>query len=294
MKYAVTGATGFVGSNLIRTLVEKGHEVTAVVRPSSKPGAINGVPVVTYDRTAESLIQGFAGRSFDLVFHVASLFLAEHQSSDIEGLVASNVLFGTHLLEAMSKSKIPFLVNTGTNWQNYHSAADRPSCLYAATKQAFEAIVSFYTDAEPVRAITLRLTDTYGPGDKRIKLFHHLHQAAQTGKSLAMSAGQQKLDLIFIQDAISAYLQAADRLQSGETKNPHEVFFVSSGNFVRLRDLVEEYQKILGRPIPVEWGGRQYRKREIMEPLEDGPRLPGWAPRTTLDKGLRAMGLSDV
>jgi len=221
------------------------------------------------------------------VFHLASLFLPEHKSGDIEPLVRSNILFGVQLLEAMTIHGVYELINTGTSWQHFENKEYDPVCLYAATKEAFESILTFYLHATPLRAVTLKLFDTYGPNDPRNKLFSLLRRAANTQITLAMSPGEQLVDLVYVDDVVDAYLAAVRRLQVPEVM--HEHYSVSTGAPISLKDVVALYGHTVGIPVPVEWGLRTYRAREVMVPWSQGRRLPGWRPKTSLHEGIRKM-----
>jgi nucleoside-diphosphate-sugar epimerase len=197
-------------------------------------------------------------------------------------------LLGTQLLEASLAVGVEIFVNAGTFWQHYNSQDYCPRCLYSATKQAFESILRFYSDARRVKAITLTLFDTYGPNDSRNKLFAQLRQAAKIGVPLKMSPGGQKLDLVFIDDVVEAFVQA-ERLLSTVSAPAHSVYGVSSGRHILLKDVVAQYRQITGLEVPVDWGARPYREREIMVPWVPTSFLPGWSPRVTLDEGIRRM-----
>jgi nucleoside-diphosphate-sugar epimerase len=67
----------------------------------------------------------------------------------------------------------------------------------------------------------------------------------------------------------------------------HETFAVSSGAPIRLKDLVAVYQRTTGQMLPIEFGGRPYRPREVMLPWNRGRPLPGWRPRVDLAEGIR-------
>lgn len=286
----VTGATGFVGSHLSSRLAREGWEVHLLLRPGSRTEALGETAsravVHRHDGTTEGMIRIVAEAAPDLVFHLASLFLARHAAGDVASLVSSNVLLGTQLLEAMAASGARRLVNAGTSWQHFEDRDYDPVCLYAATKQAFEAIVAFYVETTPLRAVTLKLFDTYGPGDRRGKLFSVLRKAAEGGSPMAMSPGEQRIDLVYIDDAVEAFLVAGERLLRGRVSG-HEAYAVSSGRPVRLRDVVDLYGRVTGRRIPVDWGGRPYRPREVMVPWSKGVPLPGWRPVVTLEEGIR-------
>jgi nucleoside-diphosphate-sugar epimerase len=226
----------------------------------------------------------------DLVFHLASIFVAEHTSDYILNLVQSNITFGAQILEAMTQCQVRYLVNTGTSWQNFENQEYNPVNLYAATKQAFEDILIYYIQAAAIGAITLRLFDTYGPDDPRPKLFSALQKSARTKTPLEMSPGDQLIDLVHVEDVAEAYLVAARRLLDGKGKG-HEVYAVSSAKPVRLRDLVAIYQRLTGCSFEVNWGRRPYREREVMLPWSKGKRLPEWKPRISLEQGISSLGV---
>ena len=287
----ITGATGFVGSHLARRLVRDGWAVHAVSRGSSRlPSFPEFEHVVNHnhDGTTECMIGIFATVKPSITFHLASLFLAEHQAKDIAPLILSNLTFGTQLLEAMAANDLHQLVNTGTAFQHYNNEEYNPVCLYAATKQAFEDIVRYYVEAHGFRVVTLKLFDTYGSEDLRAKVFNMLRRALASRGNLEMSPGEQMLDLVFIDDVIDAYLIAADRL-SGGSGHVHEIYFVSSDTPIRLKDLVRRFEAEAGGTVPINWGGKKYRAREVMVPPVCGKRLPGWSPKVELVDGIRVV-----
>lgn len=292
----LTGATGFVGSHLCRRLARDGWDVHVVVRPASDLAIVADVlPQITvhrHDGSTRGMADLVERCRPDTVFHLASLFLAQHRPEDIVALVESNVLFGTQLLEAMAGRGAARLVNCGTSWQHYGNADYSPVCLYAATKQAFDDILRYYVETAPLAAVTLELYDTYGPADPRRKLFSLLRKCAESGEPLAMSPGEQRLDLVYVDDAVEAFLAAAARLSAGLVRG-HETYAVSSGAPVKLRDLVAVYSRVTGKTLDIRWGERPYRPREVMDPWTGRLPVPGWKPAVGIVDGIRRMeGLS--
>ena len=287
----VTGATGFIGSHLTRRLVQDGWQVHIVSRAGSHlPNVLEFSEVTNHvhDGSTESMVDLVRNAKPDVVFHLASLFLSGHGPKDVAGLIQSNVLFSTQLLEAMSETGVIGLVNTGTSWQHYENRGYSPVNLYAATKQAFEAILQYYIEARSMKAITLKLFDTYGPNDPRPKLLHLLEKVARSNEPLAMSPGEQLIDLVHVDDVISAYLIAAQRLLSSQV-NKYESYAVSSGRPLPLKDLVGIYEEMVGSTLPIRWGERPYRKREVMETWNRGNLMPGWQPAVSLKDGLSQL-----
>ncbi len=288
----ITGGGGFIGSHLVDRLVQDGRQVHLLVRsPSAALSATTHPRTVTVHEHGGTTAQMHAILQAvrpTLVFHLASHFAAEHTTDDVSRLVESNVLFGTQLVDAMVACRVHALVNAATSWQHYRDENYKPVCLYAATKQAFEDVLEYYVDATPLRAVTLTLFDTYGPGDHRPKLFQLLARAVAQGRTLSMSPGEQLLDLVHVNDVVAAFLVAGKRLEQGNVTG-HERYAVSSRKVVRLRDVVDLYARLSPAPLSVEWGGRSYRTREVMVPWRGGILLPDWQPKVTLEEGIRNL-----
>ena len=189
----------------------------------------------------------------------------------------------------MKLAKVTALINTGTSWQNSSGDSYDPVNLYAATKQAFEDILSYYTRAAGIEALTLRLFDSYGPGDKRRKILRLLLECLRTGEPLAMSPGEQVLDLVHVDDICRAFLRAAELLPE---KPATRVYAVSGGQRRTLRQVVATLEEAAGRRIPVQFGAVPYRKREVMNPWV-GPLLPGWEPQVDLLTGFKKLLASE-
>ena len=284
----VTGGTGYVGSMLVRRLVADGWDVHLIVRPNTDKKVL--APVAehiechVHGGSSQGICDIVAAARPDVVFHLASLFLAQHKVSDVEALVNSNVLFSVQLAEAMASNGVRHLINTGTSWQYYENEAYNPVNLYAATKQAFESLLAYYVAAHGFVVTTLALFDTYGPGDWRQKLIALLWKTADSSEPLAMSPGEQSIDLVHIDDVVAAFVLSAQQLAGKASGHTH--YGVSSGRPMLLRDLVKRFEKATGAAVPILWGARPYRPREVMSPWTDFNPVPGWHPRTPFETGI--------
>lgn len=285
----MTGGTGFIGSHLVRHLQAAGWSVHLLVRPGTarEIQAISGVQLHPYAGETEEVIRAVARSEPDVVFHLASFFLAQHTPQQIAPLIQSNVLLGTQLLEAMSAAGVRSFVNTGTSWQYFHNQSFRPVNLYASTKQAFEDILAYYADAVGIRAITLSLFDSYGPADPRKKLLRLLMDCLQNGHPLQMSPGDQVIDLVHVDDLCAAFLHAGD-LVTNPGAPAVSSYAISGGERMTLRQLVAVVEQEASTPMNVEFGVRPHRPREVMQPW-DGPPMPGWTPQISLREGLRQL-----
>jgi nucleoside-diphosphate-sugar epimerase len=285
----VTGATGFVGSNLVRFLLKKNFKIYVILRTDSDLANLTDIreeiEIFRYDNAIKNLIDFFTAVKPITVFHLASNFIAEHESHQIDSLIQSNITFGFHLLEAMKVSGVKQLINTGTSWQHYNNEDYNPVCLYAATKQAFESLIEYYVQAEGFKVITLKLFDTYGETDTRPKLINLLNKFAEENIELNMSPGDQFLNLVHIDDVCEAFY-VGSKLIDTEEYNGYHSYAVSSDRNYKLKEVIELFEIVSGKKIKVIWGGKPYRKREVMFVWENGLRLPNWKPSITLEEGL--------
>lgn len=285
----ITGATGFVGSNLTKHFLNLNYGVNLIVRPNSDLSHLdvnnNNLNIFRYNNDLNSLILFFKATNPICTFHLASNFIAEHNSLQIDSLVSSNITFGLHLLEAMKEANVRTLINTGTSWQHFNNEEYNPVSLYAATKQAFESLIEYYVQAEDFKVITLKLFDTYGETDTRPKLINLLNQYAKDNTILKLSPGDQMINLVHIEDLCIAY-KIAMELVVDLIKGTHQKFVIKHCNSYSLKQVIGVFEKVSNKKLNILWGGRQYRKREVMQLWDKGEVLPNWNARISLDEGI--------
>lgn len=288
MKILVTGATGFIGKNLVAKLIDNGHDTYALVRENSDTSCIDkSVKVYPYNGDINTLSKFFKEKKFDGVIHLASHFLAAHNPDDVSSLITSNIQFGTELLEASKSADVTWFINTGTFWQNYKNEDYNPVNLYAATKEAFENIAKFYTQTCDLVFTTIKLNDTFGPNDSRAKVFNQWTKIAKSGERLSMSAGEQIIDISYIDDVINAYDQLVNLLKEDATQHHDKTYVVTNQERSSLRDLAKIFESATDTELDIDWGGREYRDREVMSPYNLGEVVPGWKQQYTLEEAIR-------
>ena len=281
MRILITGNSGFVGGSLSARL-RREHELFYLARPHSPmhtPGAHDSTFFFA-DNNIGALTQFICSNKIDGVIHLASLYLQRHEQKDIPDLIQSNVYFGTAVLEAAASAGVKWFINTGTIWQNYNAPNGSdvycPVNLYAATKQAFMDIAKFYSETSNMRICTLKLCDTYGPNDPRKKILSRFDDIAKSGETLQMSAGEQKIDILHIDDVVDGFAHLAEMLQNGD--DLRDEYVLSSGQQLTLRELAAKYEQEHNVHLNIEWGALPYRVREVMTPYK-GNVLPGWKPK---------------
>ncbi len=287
----VTGATGYIGSNLVRRLLSDNWSVHIIIRADSNIEVLNHIldrlVVHEHDGSTKSMIDIVFNTSPDVIFHLASLFIAQHTSDDIESLVTSNILFSTQLAEAAVINGVRKFINTSTSWQHLEQKDYLPVNLYASTKQAFEDILKYFADSYGLKVLNLVLFDTYGPDDFRPKLVALLINSMRSQKILEMSPGMQMIDMVYIDDVVDAFLKASCYLDY--SKNLFSRYAVSSGLPISLFDFVSLFETTLNIKLKINWGARPYRDREVMNTWQKFDSLPNWTPQINLSEGLKKL-----
>ena len=290
MKILMTGITGFIGHHLGERFIADGHEVHAIVRPTSKVHELseNLRANVTFhvherDNTLLDIVTDLCVENHrpDVVFHLATNFKTAHRFEDIQHLIQSNITFGTELLDAMAANNIYNFVNAGTFEQTVDDNLS-PVNLYAATKDCFEGIVKFYAATKNLKCIGLRLSDTYGADDKSERLLARLRHSFLTNEPLQLSHEGCLVDLIYIDDAVEAFVQAG-KLLAASKYDYCGTYDVGAARPLALVEVVRTFESIAVKKLPVEWTGRY-----VSTNLRGAPKfLPNWSPQVSLSDGIK-------
>jgi len=170
----LTGATGFMGSHLLEALLKQDYRVVILKRSTSDTWRIAHLldQVISYDVDLVELELAFEEQEIDLVVHLATLYRKFEESTDIDGMLRTNVSFPSQLLYSAMRHEVKGFINTGTFFEYDCSklpidekAALKPFNFYAQTKLAFENILKGY--AEKIPSITLKLFSPYGEKDNQ-------------------------------------------------------------------------------------------------------------------------------
>jgi UDP-glucose 4-epimerase len=256
-KAVVTGASGFIGSALVRHLRVEGWDVVAVDR---RPSADAGQPERLADVAQEGALAGLLGEE-TVVFHMAA-------SADVAASVANprhdfeNTFRGVfEVLEAarLAGSRVVFpstasIFDSSNTLPLSERAFPRPTSPYAAGKLGGEAYCHAYHRSYGVDARIARLFSVYGVGMFRFAIHDIVRKIQQNHEELTiLGDGLQVRDYLFIDDAVRGLTLVATDGSSGEEYN------VASGEPVRLLDLARLIAELMGYPdIRIRPTGRSF------------------------------------
>jgi len=276
----VSGGTGFIGSALTRQLVDLNAHVGVITRTQPTTKSIEWIKVDVNKTFPSKEVEEFHPH---MVIHLATLFKADHEASDIQPLIHSNIEFGTHLLEDATRLEAVF-VNVSSYWQHFNGEEYSPVSLYAATKQAFLDIAKYYA-VVGLDFRNLTIYDTYGLDDPRNKIVSQLLKAGMNGQGIDMGPGDQLINLLFLEDAISAILHIATLPPEKEPLSLDYV--VRAERSITIKELVDTIEKVADCDLGARWGVRPSRPREMTADWRFGQMLPGWEQRVLLPDGIR-------
>lgn len=287
MTILVTGATGYIGREFIKTY-QNNYEIIALIRCSSDATQLKSFNCkIKIFASFKDIHTAFEENNIAGIVHFASNVIVEHNQNDISNLIDSNIKYGTYLLDLSKKFHLKWFINTGTFWQNYESIDYSPVNLYAATKEAFEKIAVYYTQTSDLIYTTIKLNDTFGPNDTRPKVFNLWDKYSKSGYTLEMSEGEQVIDISYIEDVINAYGTMIENLQKEKYKEfNNKSYIVTSNQRMTLKELAKLFEHITNRKLNINWGGRPYREREVMVPFSQGVLVPGWKQEYTLEEAI--------
>lgn len=289
LRALVSGATGYIGSHMVSALVAAGWEVAGLYHKTA-PADQGSCQWFAANKARDAVV------SFrpHVIFHLATLYKAQHSPSDVAAMIDANLHLGAELLDGLQSIGGGGFVNAGTYFSYDAQGGPAPNSFYAATKLSFQQMLDYYAREGGVRAATLVLFDVYGPADRRGKLLPQLVSLARSPSPpspLGLTPGQQILDFLHIKDVLNAFLIAAMRTQAGQDAEGgwHRVWCLPSGLRLSLRDVVTMIETIVGRSLAVTWGARPYPPHQVFRPTAGLPTLPGWQPQISLEAGIREM-----
>ena len=209
--------------------------------------------------------------------------------------------YGDHAssIGADSKGRI-YLAESNGNGDDYDLYLLSPEGTLLSQALSEEAVYGFcgfdesngnyYVDTYNMKAISLVLSDTYGPNDTRKKFLNLVLDALKSQDlNFKMSLGEQEICYIYIEDVVNAYLKSRDLISSQGIKEL-KTYSVFGNEILTLNNLVELLEKIFNKKLSTEKGYYPYRLREIMKfNYAHIERLPNWEPKISLKEGVKRI-----
>jgi len=328
-KYLVTGGAGFIGTNCVARLLERGEEVVVYDNLSRAGGPRNlewlratygadSFKVVVGDLRDAALLAA-AARDADVIIHLAGQVAVTtsvlHPREDFE----DNALGTFNVLEAARLSgKNPIVLYASTNKvyggmedveiiekENRYEYADLPYGMpetypldfhspYGCSKGTGDQYARDYARIYGLPTVVFRQSTIYGPHQFGIEdqgWMAWLMIAALTGKPITIYGdGKQIRDMLYVEDLLGAYDAAVEKIADVAG----QVFNLGGGpeNTISIwREFGPALEGLMGREIPVTWDPdwRPGDQRVFVADIRKAQRQLGWAPKVSIQDGMKHL-----
>jgi nucleoside-diphosphate-sugar epimerase len=291
----VTGASGFIGANLVRRLVALRPDVHVLLRDEAKLWRIqdilpklNAHRVDLTDRKAVfECVRDVKPRT---IFHLA-VYGAYPFQKDVAKIEAT-ALHGTmNLLDAAEESGFDAFINVGSSSEYGFKNAPmketdvlEPNSHYAVFKAAATNYCAYEAASKELPVITLRPFSVYGPYEEPTRLVPTLLDKLLQGTLPPLASPDIARDYTYVDDFVDACLAAAAHPEFGG-----QVFNVGSGRQTTLKEIVDLAIKLTGAEVTPQWGtmgARIWDQKVWVADVSKSKEKLGWVSRTDLESGL--------
>lgn len=295
-KFLITGSTGFIGSVLLRTLLQKGTKVDIILRKQSKTWRINDlldqVNIHYSDLSSLDELKIIIKKSNPtVIYHLATNGAYSYQDNANQ-IIQTNILGTWNLLQACNEIDYQLFVNTGSSSEyGFKEFAMRetdlvePASYYAVTKCAQTLLCSHIAKQEKRPIVTLRPFSVYGPYEEPKRLVPTLMKSLLKNTQMNLVSPTIARDYIYIDDMVSAYLKIDELIE-----NSGEYFNIGTGVQTTIKEIVNKSIKVTGQKGNFVWGNMTKRKWDTdiwVGDISKAKRLLSWQPEYTLEKGLK-------
>ena len=281
----VTGASGFLGSNLCRFLSTSGADVHGVSR--SRPADIGGdaswnVADLTDEGTARSILLKVQP---DVVFHLSGYGVGTPDLQNVLPTFRNDLMTTVNILTLATELKVPRIVLAASLEEPSPLDSDvPPASPYAAAKAASSMYSRMFHALYETPVVRVRVFMTYGPGQRPHKLVPFVILSLLRGEAPKLSSGRRGVEWLYVDDVIEGLIAAATvaGVEGG-------CFDLGSGQKVSIRRFVEVLADLLGAPVQPQFGALPDRPMErvcVASLAETTARL-GWKPHIKIEEGLK-------
>ena len=297
-KIFITGATGFVGSHLVRRFIGGGAEVHILSRPNSDTWRINDIIQKIHRHDANIIETGkIKGILSEIqptyIIHCANAGVYGGISVADEELIQVNLLGLVSLLSASDSVSYKGFINVGSsseyglkNRPMKETDICEPMNAYGVSKLAATLYASFVAHSRQRPIVTLRLFSTFGPYDDHRRLISRVILDILNHKEVKLANPNAVRDYIFIEDVVTLFLEVKEKVHS----LAGEVFNVGFGKEYKISEVVEEIFKQMGQDGSVEWGVKSvspWEPKKWEANMEKTLSSFTWRPVYSLERGIK-------
>lgn len=299
-KILVLGGNGFIGRHVVAEFVGAGYEVRVFDRPRqgriSQAGHQSGVESHAGDFLNKAdLLRALEGIS--TVVHLISMTVPQNSFENPVHDVETNLIGTLRLLAAMKEKGVHRILYISSGGAVYgppfylpidENHPTNPIVPYGISKLAIEKYLLMYANTEGLQAISLRVSNPYGPGQRIEKaqgvLTAFLHKTLFGMPLEIWGDGEVRRDFLYVQDVAKAFVLALAYLENGGSKR---VFNIGAGQSWSINQLLKIVCKVTGRDPQVIWKpSRRFDTPENVLSHSLAKSEFGWEPQISIHEGV--------
>lgn len=295
----ITGASGFVGNNLARFFLTRGHEVHLLLRAGHANWRLKDIAahVVIHEvdlLDAESLRRAVRHIRPEWIFHLAAHGAYSFQT-DTNQILQTNVIGTANLLYACLETEFDVFVNTGSSseygFKDHAPLEDErlePNSCYAVAKASATLFCGYIARSRGVRVPTLRLYSVFGPYEDPTRLMPVLILKGLQNSLPPLVNPDVARDFVYVDDVVQAYLLAA----TAPEQDVDAVYNVGTGVQTTIRQVVVVARRLLHIAEEPQWDSMQDRAWDTDTWVADTSRIRkelGWQPKCSFEDGFARM-----
>ena len=296
-KIVITGATGFVGANLVRTAFNAGAEIHILTRRNSDIWRIkdlledinsHSLDLLNYNEIT-SIISTIKP---DIIYHLAT-YGGKPNQDDLCRIIETNFISTINLIRACKKVNFELFVNTGSSSEYgikanpmHESDCPEPINNYGVSKCAATLYCQTAAKNEKLPIVTLRLFSPYGNYEESARLIPSVIMACLREENPRISSPRFVRDFIYIEDVIDSYGRLADAYDvSGQIIN------IGSGESHSIGEVANKIIELTGNNVELLTGKEQSWPNEPenwQADISKAENVLDWRPQYDLERGLKA------
>lgn len=292
----LTGATGFLGSRLLKTLLDRQYDVICIKRKTSDTKRVDEF----YDRCrwvdieSVDLESVFQENNIHILIHCATNY--GRDETDTLNVYDSNLSFPLKLLGYAHKYGSAIFINTSTFFvrevENLWKSDEKLYMdSYVKSKYVFSCIAKDNIKNLNLAFVNLQLEHVYGNDGRKAKFVDYLLEALCSSDGvIALTAGKQIRDWVYIDDIINAYIVILDHITMFK-KNVYYHYEVGTGIGTSLKEFVLLAHKLAESEAELDFGSREMAIGELMYSCADNRALCelGWKPQVDIRHGIKEI-----
>lgn len=289
----ITGATGFIGQNLLPEIIEQFPEIKILTLNKCMDKAMAMFPFKQCKHAEGLPIETIKRFNPECVFHLAAFNTSDNSFDLIQPMIDTNITFGAELLSMLGDcTGFRLFVNVGS-FSEYSSGVEKinDAYLYSATKSAFRVFVEYYSRLKGFQYITVTPYSVYGGKPTVKRLMDYLIESINAENPVSMTDGEQILDFIHVKDVISFFIYILNNPAFFYSINNGEEFHLGTGKGASIKELASIIEEISGKRCNIQWGGKPYRENDIMyavAPISKNREID-WKANISLKEGVTAF-----